>query len=117
MPCVLSYAILLGFGIRLIPVRILATSGQMPSVRAPHSFNGSFRRYGSVSVMPKTTIKTDITPDGRDLEATMTAIVTNFLHSLFAANEDLFVILMFIMVGMVLSICLTLGLGPAPPMG
>jgi hypothetical protein len=47
----------------------------------------------------------------------MTAIVTNFLHSLFATNEDLFVILMFILVGMVLSICLTLGLGPAPPMG
>jgi hypothetical protein len=42
---------LLGFGIRLIPVRILATSGQMPSVRAHHSFNASFRRYGSVSVM------------------------------------------------------------------
>jgi hypothetical protein len=39
------------------------------------------------------------------------------LHSLFATNEDSFVIFMFIVVGMVLSICLTLGLGPAPPMG
>jgi hypothetical protein len=47
----------------------------------------------------------------------MTAIVTNFLHSLFATNEDSFVIFMFIVVGMVLSICLTLGLGPEPPMG
>jgi hypothetical protein len=73
MPCVVSCAILLGFGIRPIPVRILATSGQMPSVRAPHSFNGSFSAYGSVSVMPKTTIKTDITHDGLDLEATQSA--------------------------------------------
>jgi hypothetical protein len=73
MPCVLSCAILLGFGIRLIPVRILATSGEMPSVRAPHLFNGSFSAYGSVSVMPKTTIKTDITPEGLDLEATQSA--------------------------------------------
>jgi hypothetical protein len=42
----------------------------------------------------------------------MTAIVTNFLHSLFATNEDSFVIFMFIVVGMVLSICLTLGSVP-----
>ena len=62
----------------------------------------------------KTTIKTDITPDGRDLEATHDC---NFLHAPFATNQDSFVIFMFIVVGMVLSICLTLGLGPAPPMG
>ena len=46
----------------------------------------------------------------------MTAIVRH-LRSLFATNEDSFVILMFIVVGLVLSICLTLGLGPEPPMG
>lgn len=47
----------------------------------------------------------------------MTAIVRYFLRSLFATNEDSFVILMFILVGMVLATCLTLGLGPAPPVG
>ena len=45
----------------------------------------------------------------------MTAIVRH-LRSVFATNENSLVILMFIVVGMVLSIYLTLGLGPPPPM-
>lgn len=46
----------------------------------------------------------------------MTAVVRHFLRSLSATNKDWFVILIFIVVGMLLAICLTLGLGPPPSM-
>jgi hypothetical protein len=47
----------------------------------------------------------------------MTAVVRHILRTLSATNEDFFFILMLIVVGLLLSICLTLTLGPAPPVG
>jgi hypothetical protein len=47
----------------------------------------------------------------------MTAIARHLFRALFETNADRWVILMFIVGGLLITTCLTLALGPRPVMG
>jgi hypothetical protein len=47
----------------------------------------------------------------------MIAVTKYLLGKLFVIDNDLLVVLIFSVSGLLLSVCLTLATGPAPPMG